>query len=422
MARLLVGVSGGIAAYKAVELVRLAGKAGHTVRVITTPDAERFIGAATFAGITGAPVLADPWTRDPARGAFPDQAPPDHDPISHLALVGNADAYVIAPATANTLARLAHGLADTLVTEAALAAGCPVAVAPAMNDRMWAHPATQANVALLRERGVTVIEPGEGELASRGEHGVGRLAEPADLLAAVEALLPHTGPWEGLGVLVTAGGTREPVDAVRFLGNRSSGRMGFALAEAAARRGARVTTVAANVSLPRRPGIAYVDVTTAAELHDAATAAFAEADVLLMAAAVADFRPRAAQAGKIKKDEGVPTLELEPTEDVLAALGQARRPGQSLVGFAAEAGPQGLEFARGKRRRKGLDLVVLNDVAAEGIAFDAPENEVTLIAADGTETPVPRGAKAGVADAILDEVMRVRSGSEAGHGAPREHV
>src|SRR3954462_3193076 len=210
MARLLVGVSGGIAAYKAVELVRLAGKAGHSVRVITTPDAERFVGAATFAGITGAPVLADPWTRDPARGAFPDQAPPDHDPISHLALVGNADAYLIAQATANTLARLAHGLADTLVTEAALAAGCPVAVAPAMNDRMWAHPATRANVALLRERGVTVIEPGEGELASRGEHGVGRLAEPPELMAAVETLLWRSSPptpWEGLGVLVTAGGT-----------------------------------------------------------------------------------------------------------------------------------------------------------------------------------------------------------------------
>src|SRR3954452_14762681 len=410
MARLLVGVSGGIAAYKAVELVRLAGKAGHSVRVITTPDAERFVGTATFTAITGAPVLADAWTRDPARGAFPDQAPPDHDPISHLALVGNADAYLIAPATANTLARLAHGLADTLVNEAALAAGCPVAVAPAMNDRMWSHPATQANVALLRERGVTVIEPGEGELASRGEHGVARLAEPADLLAAVEALLPHTGPWEGLGVLVTAGGTREPVDAVRFLGNRSSGRMGFALAEAAARRGARVTTVAANVSLPRRPGIAYVDVTTAAELHDAATAAFAEADVLLMAAAVADFRPRAAQAGKIKKDEGVPTLELEPTEDVLAALGGSRRPGQTLVGFAAEHGPDALDAARAKRERKHLDAVVLNDISRKDIGFEGVHNEVTIVTEDG-ERRVPRAAKGEVARAILATVTELRAGA-----------
>ncbi|HEY2637618.1 MAG TPA: bifunctional phosphopantothenoylcysteine decarboxylase/phosphopantothenate--cysteine ligase CoaBC, partial [Solirubrobacteraceae bacterium] len=362
MARLLVGVTGGISAYKAVELVRLAGKAGHTVRVLMTPDAERFVGAATFAGITGAPVLSDPWARDPARGAFPDQAPPDHDPIAHLAVVGNADAFLIAPATANTLAKLAGGHADSLIAEAALAATCPVAVAPAMNDRMWAHAATRANVATLRGRGVTVIGPEEGELASRGEHGAGRLVEPADLLAAVEALLPAAGAWDGLEVLVTAGGTREPVDAVRFLGNRSSGRMGFALAEAAARRRARVTVVAANVSLPRRPGIDYVDVQTAAELHDAALEAFARADVLLMAAAVADFRPRSAQTGKIKKDQGVPTLELEATPDVLTALSEARRPEQTLVGFAAEAGEAGLENARGKLRRKRLDLVVLNDV------------------------------------------------------------
>jgi phosphopantothenoylcysteine decarboxylase / phosphopantothenate---cysteine ligase len=421
MARLLVGVTGGIAAYKAVELVRLAGKAGHAVRVVATPEAERFVGAATFAGITGAPVLSDPWARDPARGAFPDQAPPDHDPISHLAVVGHADAFLIAPATANTLARLAHGLADNLLCEMALAAGCPVAVAPAMNDRMWSHPATQANVALLRDRGVTVIDPGEGELASRGEHGVGRLAEPPDLLAAVEALLPATGAWEGLRVLVTAGGTREPIDAVRFLGNRSSGRMGFALAEAATRRGARVTVVAANVSLPRRAGVRYVDVQTAAELRDACTRAFAEVDVLLMAAAVADFRPAAPTTEKLKKDQGVPVLELEATPDVLTALSEARRPGQTLVGFAAEAGEAGLEHARGKLERKGLDLVVLNDVSRPGIAFDAPENEVTLLSADGAERSVARGAKALVADAILDEVMRLR-GREAERGAGREHV
>jgi phosphopantothenoylcysteine decarboxylase / phosphopantothenate---cysteine ligase len=421
MARLLVGVTGGIAAYKAVELVRLAGKAGHAVRVVATPEAERFVGAATFAGITGAPVLCDPWARDPARGAFPDQAPPDHDPISHLAVVGQADAFIIAPATANTLARLAHGLADNLLCEMALAAGCPVAVAPAMNDRMWSHPATQANVGLLRDRGVTVVDPGEGELASRGEHGVGRLAEPSDLLAAVEALLPATGAWEGLRVLVTAGGTREPVDAVRFLGNRSSGRMGFALAEAAARRGARVTVVAANVTLPRRAGVRYVDVQTAAELRDACTRAFAEVDILLMAAAVADFRPAAPTTEKLKKDQGVPVLELEATPDVLTALSQARRPGQTLVGFAAEAGEAGTERARGKLERKGLDLVVLNDVSRPGIAFDAPDNEVTLLGADGGERSVARGAKALVADAILDEVMRLR-GREAERGAGREHV
>jgi phosphopantothenoylcysteine decarboxylase / phosphopantothenate---cysteine ligase len=416
VARILVGVTGGIAAYKAVELVRLAGKAGHAARVLMTPAARRFVGPATFAAITGAPVLRDRWARDPARGAFPDQSPPDHDPITHLALVANADAYLIAPASANTLAKLAHGLADSLVTEAALAATCPVAVAPAMNDRMWEHAATRANVALLRERGVTVVAPGEGELASRGEHGPGRLAEPPDLLAAVEALLPAAGPWEGLHVLVTAGGTREPIDAVRFLGNRSSGRMGFALADSAARRGARVTVVAANVTLPRRAGIDYRDVGTAAELQDACLEVFPSADVLLMAAAVADFRPAAPAAGKLKKDRGVPALALEAAPDVLCELAERRRGGQTLVGFAAEAGEGAPSSARSKLRRKSLDLVVLNDVTRPGIAFDAAENEVTLIATDGGERAVARAAKALVADAILEEVMRLRSR----HGADRQ--
>jgi phosphopantothenoylcysteine decarboxylase / phosphopantothenate---cysteine ligase len=311
MARILVGVSGGIAAYKAVELVRLAGKAGHAVRVVMTEDAEKFVGRATFEGITGAPVLTSSWERDPARGAFPDQTPPDHAPISHLALVQNADAYLVAPASANTLAKLAHGLSDTLLTECALAATCPVAVAPAMNHYMWTHAATQANTSLLRERGVTVIDPGTGELASRGEHGTGRLAEPSELLAGVEALLPKTGPLEGLTVLVTAGGTREPIDAVRYVGNRSSGKMGWALAAEAARRGANVTVVAANVALPRAAGIEYVDVGTAAELGAACTEHFASADVLLMAAAVADYRPASTRADKIKKTEAGETLALE---------------------------------------------------------------------------------------------------------------
>ncbi len=417
MARLLVGVTGGIAAYKAVELVRLATRAGHAVRVIHTPEAARFVGPATFAGITGAPVLSDPYASDPARGAYPGEMPPDFAPIPHLALVQNADAYLIAPATANTLAKLAAGLADSLVTEAALAAPCPVLVAPAMNDRMWDHPATRANVALLRERGVTVIPPGTGALASRGEAGPGRLAEPAELLAALEAVLPAraAGPLEGLRVLVTAGGTREPIDAVRFLGNRSSGRMGFALADAAARRGAAVTVLAANVALPRRPGIEYVDVETAAELHAAATERFERADVLLMAAAVADFRPRAAVAEKLKKDAGVPELALEPTEDILATLSARRRPGQTLAGFAAETGQGALEHAHGKLARKGLDLVAVNDVSVPGIGFDAEENEMVLVSAAGERT-VKRAAKAAVAEAILDEVVEIRRV----HGAARE--
>jgi phosphopantothenoylcysteine decarboxylase / phosphopantothenate---cysteine ligase len=418
LARVLVGVTGGIAAYKAVELVRRAGRAGHAVRVVMTPAAGRFVGAATFSGITGAPVLVDPWERDPARGAFPDQEPPRHDPISHLALVANADAYLIAPATAHTLARLAHGLADDLVCEAALAAACPVLVAPAMNDRMWSHAATRANVDLLRERGVTVIDPGAGELASRGEHGPGRLAEPSELLAAREAVLPAraAGPLEGMRLLVTAGGTREPIDAVRYVGNRSSGRMGWALADEAARRGAEVEVIAANVSLPRTPGVSYRDVTSAAELHDAALAAFERCDVLLMTAAVADFRPRDPAAVKLKKDAGPPRLELEPTPDVLAALGERRRPGQTLVGFAAETGPDAVEHGRGKLERKRLDLVAVNDVSTAGIGFDAADNEVVLLARDGSERHVPRAGKDAVASAILDEVTRLRTD----HGAARQ--
>src|SRR5919199_3859262 len=221
MARLLLGVSGGMAAYKALELVRLATRAGHAVRVIQTPASRRFVGSASFAALTGAPVLVSEFERDPARGAFADQAAPDHDPLSHLELVRNADAYLIAPASANTIAKLAHGLADNLLTSAALAAGCPVLVAPAMNDHMYEHPATQANLAALRGRGVHVLDPGVGALGSKGEWGIGRLPEPADLLAAVEAAVPAgAGPWDGLKVLVTAGGTREPIDSVRFVGNR----------------------------------------------------------------------------------------------------------------------------------------------------------------------------------------------------------
>src|SRR3954467_6303663 len=235
MGRVLLGVSGGVAAYKALEVVRLATKAGHAVRVIQTPTAQRFVGAASFAALTGAPVLSDEFERDPARGAFPDQAAPQHDPLSHLELVRNADAFLIAPATANTIAKLAHGLADNLLTSAALAATCPVLVAPAMNNHMYEHPAVQANLAPLRERGVTVLDPGVGALGSKNEWGVGRLAEPPDLLRAAEAALPGAAQHlVGLRVLVPAGGPREPIDSVRFVGNRSSGRMGFALAEEAA--------------------------------------------------------------------------------------------------------------------------------------------------------------------------------------------
>jgi len=429
----LLGVTGGIAAYKALELTRLATKAGHSVLVIQTEASTRFVGTASFSAITGAAVLVTEWEPDPLRGAFPGDPAPEHAPLSHLALVERADLYVIAPASANTIAKLAGGHADNLLTAAALACRRPLIVAPAMNHAMYDHPATRANLETLRARGVEVLEPAAGALGSPGEWGVGRLPEPAELLAAIEARLggaggqpgtngdrkPHPGhlngdrSWSGAHVLVTAGGTREPIDAVRFVGNRSSGKMGWALAEEAARRGAKVTVVAANVSLPRAPGIEYVDVATAAELAAACRERFPSADVLLMAAAVADYRPANARGDKIKKADAGETLalELEQTEDVLTALAAERRPGQLLIGFAAESGARAVEHARGKLERKRLDAVVVNDVSAPGIAFDAPDNEVTIVTADG-ETHVPRATKAAVAAKVLDAVLSRRSSSD----------
>jgi phosphopantothenoylcysteine decarboxylase/phosphopantothenate--cysteine ligase len=409
MGRVLLGVSGGVAAYKALEAVRLATKAGHAVRVIQTPTAQRFVGAASFAALSGAPVLTDEFERDPARGAFPDQPAPGHDPLSHLELVRNADAFLIAPATANTIAKLAHGLADNLLTSAALAATCPVLVAPAMNNHMYEHAATQANLATLRERGAIVVDPGTGALGSKHEWGIGRLAEPAELLAALEAVIPAgVRPWDGLRVLVTAGGTREPIDAVRYVGNRSSGRMGFALAEEAAALGAAVTVIAANVALPRSARVRYVDVVTAAELQAACEAEFTRADVLLMAAAVADFRPAGAAESKLKKDERAElVIALERTPDILTGLAARRRADQTVVGFAAEHGEGALVYGRDKLARKGLDAVVVNDVARADIGFDAADNEVTILTATG-ERHVPRASKADVARAVLDVVGELR--------------
>jgi phosphopantothenoylcysteine decarboxylase/phosphopantothenate--cysteine ligase len=422
MARVLLGVSGGIAAYKAVELVRIAGRAGHSVRVVQTRTSLEFVGRATFAGITGAPVLVDEFEDDPARGAFPGDPAPGHAPISHLELAHRCDAFCIAPASANTLAKLAAGLADNLLTSAALASPAPLVVAPAMNDRMYEHPATQANLDVLRARGARVVAPGVGELASRGEWGAGRLAEPPEILAAIEdALTPEFSPrsLDGLRVLVTAGGTREPIDSVRYVGNRSSGRMGLALAEEAARRGAEVTLVAANVDLARPRGVEVVDVETAADLLDATRRAFARTDVLLMAAAVADFRPRAPERAKIAKagHERL-SVELEPTTDVLEALATDRAPGQTVVGFAAEHGEGGIARAGEKLDRKRLDAIVLNDIAAPGIGFESTENEVTIITRDAA-LPVARAAKEDVAAAVLDAVVQVRAASEgSAMGAP----
>ena len=419
MARILLGVTGGIAAYKALEVVRLATKAGHAVRVVQTETAQRFVGAASFAALSGAPVLTGEFERDPARGAFPDQVPPDHDPLSHLELVRNADAFLIAPASANTIAKLAHGLADNLLTSAALAATCPVIVAPAMNNHMYEHAATQANLATLRARGVTVLDPGVGALGSKGEWGVGRLAEPPDLLRAVERALgpAATGSDDahlvGLRVLVTAGGTREPIDSVRFVGNRSSGRMGFALADEAVRLGADVTVIAANVALERNSRVRYVEVATAAELKEACEAEFARADVLLMAAAVADYRPTEAAQTKLKKDRSETlTLTLERTDDIISALAAMRRPEQTIVGFAAEHGEGAVEYGRDKLRRKGLDAVVVNDIGRKDIGFEGVENEVTIVTAAG-ERHVPRTSKAAVARAVLETVNDLRTEQRA---------
>ncbi len=443
MARVLIGVCGGVSAYKALETARLAVQAGHAIRVVQTEASTRFVGRASFAAITGAPVLSDEFEPDPIRGAYPGEPAPERSPISHLALAQRAELYLIAPASANTIAKLAHGHADNLLTAAALAARCPVVVAPAMNNHMYEHPATQGNLELLTARGVTVVAPDEGELASYGEYGVGRLAEPARLLEVCESLLSRDradgrtpgspraadpgdrvepGPLLGRRVLVTAGGTREPIDSVRFIGNRSSGRMGFALAEEATRRGAQVLLVAANVSLTPPAGASLVEVGTASELAAACEPAFDDCDVLLMAAAVGDFRPRDPAPTKLKKDEGVPDLDLEPTEDILSALAARRRPDQVMVGFAAEHGSDAVPNGIDKLARKRLDAVVINDISDPGIGFDATENEVTIVAVGGRERHVAKTGKQHIAAAVLDEVELLLSGKETDDRATRAHA
>jgi phosphopantothenoylcysteine decarboxylase/phosphopantothenate--cysteine ligase len=436
MARLLLGVSGGIAAYKSLEFARLATLAGHGVRVLMTPNAERFVGAASFEGIVGAPVLTSEFERDPMRGAFPGEpGGGTHDPIGHLELASRCDVFLVAPASANTVAKLSGGFADSMLTTSFLACTAPRLVAPAMNDRMYADAATQANLAILRKRGVEVIEPDEGLLASRGEHGRGRLPDPERLLVSVEMALAGgerdprddpqdeegvlrgratttlpTRPWDGLRVMVTAGGTREPIDAVRFIGNRSSGRMGMALAAAAARRGAEVTVVAANVALPEPAGVKRIDVETTAELAHETVERFETQHVLLMAAAPADFRTEPI-TGKIKRQDSL-NLNLQPTEDILAALAAQKGENQTVVGFAAEHGGDAVGRARAKLARKGADLIVLNDVSDPRIGFESAENEVTLVAATD-EVIVPRSSKDAVAEAILDRVDRLRAPAQS---------
>lgn len=402
MARILIGVTGGIAAYKALELVRLCTGEGHSVRVIQTDSSTRFVGPASFEAITGAPVLTTEWESDPARGAFPGQPLPEHEPLNHLELVRNADVFAVVPATANTISKLANGAADNLLTSSALAATCPVLVAPAMNHHMWRHPATQSNVETLSARGVTVVDPDAGRLASRGEWGEGRLADPEVILEAIDGLVGRgSGPWDGLKVLVTAGGTREPIDEVRFLGNRSSGRMGVALAQAARSRGADVILVASNLAVPVPAGVAVVQAPTAAALEEVCREHFPSCDLLLMAAAVADFRPGETVQGKVERADAGLALSLEPTEDVLGALSASRTPGQTLIAFAAEHGEDGENRAAAKRKRKGADAIVLNDISREDIGFESSENEVVIISADRS-VRLPKAPKDEIASEILD--------------------
>ncbi|MGB2875836.1 MAG: bifunctional phosphopantothenoylcysteine decarboxylase/phosphopantothenate--cysteine ligase CoaBC [Gaiellaceae bacterium] len=378
MARVLLGVTGGIAAYKACELTRLLVRAGHEVTPLLTPGAERFVTAQTFEALA---------RREMPRELYP-----------HLV---EADLLVIAPLSANTLAKLARGLADNVLTQTALAFDGPVVVAPAMNPRMWAHPATRENVETLRRRGVELVGPDEGETAE-GDIGLGRMSEPSEIFERCRSLLEKRDELRGKRVLVTAGGTREPLDAVRFLGNRSSGRMGTALAAEARRRGAEVTLVASNISVPQPVG---VDVVAAPTAEDVAreTLARADADVVLMAAAVADYRPEEPEAAKRPKDGAAWTVRLEPTTDVLRELGARRTNGQVLVGFAADTGERGLERAREKLASKHVDLVVFNDVSRDDIGFDAADNEVVLVTADG-ERRLKKAAKERIAAAILDAV------------------
>ena len=377
MARVLLGVTGGIAAYKACELTRLLVKAGHDVVPLVTRGAEEFVTAKTFNALA--------------------RRPAGEDLYPHL---DRADLLVVAPCTANTLAKLAQGIADNVLTEAALAHRGPVLVAPAMNHRMWSHPATQANVRTLAERGVELIGPEEGELAE-GETGTGRMSEPEDVVRRIRQLLAPPD-LAGKRVLVSAGGTREPLDAVRFVGNRSSGRMGVALAEEARRRGARVTLLAANLAVEAPHGVEVVQTPTAAELLRAAVAT--EANVVLMAAAVADYRPAEASDAKHAKGAEPWTIELRPTEDVVKTLASHRQNGQVIVAFGAEQGEAGLERKRAMLADKNVDLVVYNDVSRSDIGFDAKDNEVILITREG-EKRIAKAPKSRIAAAVIDEAV-----------------
>ncbi len=391
--RIVVGVTGGIAAYKAVEVCRRLVDAGAYVVPVMTAGAEHFIGRTTLSALSSEPVQTSLW----------DEA----SPIPHTRLGQSADLVLVVPATARLLGAYAAGLSTDLLTNVLLATRAPVVVCPAMHTEMWEHPAVQDNLALLRRRGVHVVEPDEGRLAG-GDSGTGRLAAPQHIVAEVERVL-GAGDMVGLHVVVSAGGTREPIDAVRVIANRSSGKQGYAIAHEALSRGARVTIVS-TVALPVPVGATVVAVETAAQMQAAMTDLAAEADVVVMAAAVADFRPVVAVAGKIKKDGGVPQIVLEPTPDILAGLGAVKPANQTLVGFAAETADL-VANAEGKLRRKHLDLIVANDVGAPGVGFQHDTNAVTLIRSGGGMTTVSLTDKRAIARAVLDSVCEIRLGT-----------
>ena len=392
--RVILGVAAGISAYKACELLRRLTESGHQVRVVPTPDALRFVGEATWAALSGQPVTADVWT-----GA---------DQVPHVRLGQSADLVIVAPATADLLARAAAGLASDLLTATLLTVRCPVLYAPAMHTEMWEHPATQANVALLRQRGAIVLDPASGRLTG-ADSGAGRLPEPAEIFAAARRVLARGAG--GLGqdlagrkAVISAGGTREELDPVRFLGNWSSGRQGYAFAETAVARGAKVVLVSANVSLPDPAGAQVVRVTSALEMRDAVLAESAGADTVVMAAAVADFRPAARSDSKIKKSEAEPEpIRLVRNPDILAELSARRPTGQVIVGFAAETEPD-LAGSQAKLARKGCDLLVVNRVG-NGLAFGTPDNEALVVGADGTQTKISRGPKGALADTVWDLIV-----------------
>jgi phosphopantothenoylcysteine decarboxylase / phosphopantothenate---cysteine ligase len=382
----VLGVSGGIAAYKAVEVCRRLVDAGAHVSPVLTVDATRFVGALTFSALASEPARLSLWDGP--------------EPIPHTRLGQGADLVVVAPATARVIGAYTAGISDDLLTATLLATRAPVVVCPAMHTEMWEHPAVRDNLAVLRRRGVHIVEPGVGRLAG-GDEGAGRLAEPADIVAAiVDLLVARRDDLDGVRVLVTAGGTREPIDPVRFIGNRSSGKQGHAIADEAAARGATVTLVTTTIRATP-PGAEVITVETAAEMERAVLARAATSDVVIMAAAVADFRPKAAAGVKLKKGDGVPEVVLEPTTDILAALGQARRPGQVLVGFAAETASAGelRAHAAQKLRAKHVDLIVANDVSAPGVGFEHDTNAVLLLGADGTATEIALIDKRAVAAA-----------------------